>query len=93
VLLIITGLLMVAITGIPLQTFWVAASLVLYAVLVMLGLGVYSPTLRRQIGILEPDEPTSEVYRGLERRGAVVGGVLAVISILIVTLMVAKPTL
>ena len=93
VLLIVTGLLMVAIAEIPLQTFWVAASLVLYAALVILGLGVYSPTLRRQIAMLEPSEPTSEAYHRLERRGAVAGGALAVLSILIVTLMVTKPTL
>src|SRR5438876_8530140 len=48
-LLLVLGLAMTFMAGIPLSTFWIAAALVLYVVLVAGGLLVYSPTLKRQI--------------------------------------------
>ena len=49
-LLLITGISMTLVAGIPLTTFWIAAALVLYVVLVAMAVFLYSPTLRRQIG-------------------------------------------
>ena len=92
-LLLVTGLAMVVVGHLDLSTFWLAAALVLYAILVALGLGVYTPTLRRQIQTLEAVGPSAPAYRTLARRGSIVGGVLAAIVLVIVFLMVTKPTL
>lgn len=91
-LLLVTGLLMVWNADIPLSTFWISTSLGIYAVVLLLGLGVYAPTLRRQIRALEEQGSDSSDYRRLSTRGTVVGMVLAVLVLVIVFLMVTKPT-
>jgi uncharacterized membrane protein len=91
-LLLVLGLAMVFIAGIPLTTFWIAAALVLYVLLILVGLLVYSPTLKGQIAAFEAAGPTSPEYLRLGRRGTVVGLVLAVDVVVIVFLMVVKPT-
>jgi uncharacterized membrane protein len=93
VLLLVTGLLMVWVGDLELTQFWILAALVLYAVAVGLGLLVYTPTLREQIAVLESSGPDSVEFRTLSRRGTTVGGVLAIDVIVIVFLMVTKPTL
>jgi uncharacterized membrane protein len=90
-LLLLTGLVMVRLGHLDLTTFWLAAALVLYAILIVLGLGLYTPTLRKQIAVLEERGVTSAEYRSLATRGTVVGLILAVDVIAIVFLMVTKP--
>jgi uncharacterized membrane protein len=92
-LLLVTGLLMIWQADIPLSTFWISTSIGIYAAVILLGLGVYTPTLRRQIRVLEEQGSGSEDYRRLSTRGTVLGIVLAVLVIVIVFLMVTKPTL
>jgi uncharacterized membrane protein len=91
-LLLVTGISMVVVGDLSLATFWLATALVLYGVLIVLGLGVYTPTLRRQIAVLEAQGAASGDYRRLSQRATVVGILLAVIVIGIVFLMVTKPT-
>ena len=59
-----------------------------------IGIGalVYTPTLRKQIQVVESDGPGSDEYRRLSR-GTVAGIAAAVIVVIIVFLMVTKPTL
>lgn len=92
-LLLISGVAMVLIADIPLTTFWIAASLVLYVILVIVGLGLYTPTLRRQIQALETEGAESANYKRLATRGNVVGMSLAIPVVVIVFFMVLKPTL
>ena len=93
ILLAVTGIWMVAISFWQLTTFWVLSGLVLWAIVILLGIGLYTPTLRRQIRVLEAEGAQSEEYRWLSRRGTIVGIVLAVLVVIIVALMVLKPTL
>jgi uncharacterized membrane protein len=93
VLLLVLGLAMVGMSGIPFSTFWISAALVLYVLLVVGGIAIYSPTLKRQIAALESGGPTSPEYNRLAQRGTVVGILLAVDVVIIVFLMVVKPTL
>ena len=92
-LLLVLGLAMTFIAGIPMSTFWIAGALVLYVLLIVGGLFVYSPTLKGQIAALEAAGPTSPEYNRLSQRGTVVGILLAIDVVLIVFLMVVKPTL
>lgn len=90
-LLLVTGVFMAFDAGIPFSRLWVAAAIGLWLVMVFLGLGVYTPTLRDQIRLLESEGPGSEEYQRLAARGRGVGIVLAIIVVVIVFLMVTKP--
>jgi hypothetical protein len=57
----------------------------------VLGLAFYTPTLRRQIEILETRGVTDPELARLSTRGAILGSILGVIVIVIVALMVYKP--
>src|SRR5262245_10034416 len=91
-LLLVTGLLMVWVGDLDLVQFWIIAALVLYAVAVGVGLFVYTPLLRRQIAVLESGGAVSAEFRTLAVRGRTIGIVLAVDVVVIVFLMVTKPT-
>jgi uncharacterized membrane protein len=90
-LLLVTGLVMVWVGDLELTQFWLAGGLALYVVAVVLGLFVYTPTLRRQIQALQTGD-AAELQR-LSARGTAVGVALAVDVVVIVFLMVTKPTL
>jgi uncharacterized membrane protein len=92
-LLLVTGVAMVLVGGLSFRVFWIALSLGLYGLLVVVGAVVYTPTLRRQIQVLERQGPASADYRRLAGRGRAVGIVLALVVLVIVFLMVTKPTL
>ena len=89
-LLLLTGLWMIFSAGIPVRL-WIALAIGLWLVLVVVGLGVYTPTLRDQIRVLESEGPGSEGYQRLSSRGRTQGIVLGIIVIVIVFLMVTKP--
>ena len=91
VLLLVSGLFMVVNAGIPFSRFWIAGAMGLWLVLMFVGAGVYTPTLRDQIRVLEAAGPESEEYRRLSARGRNVGIVLAIVVVIIVFLMVTKP--
>ena len=91
--LLLTGLAMVLL--LPwnlLHSFWLEAALVLWAIAMLLGYGVYTPTLSRQIRVLADKGAEEEQYASLARRGQLVGQGLGVIVLVIVGLMVFKPT-
>ena len=93
-LLLLTGLAMAFLVKLPLTTFWVAGALVLWLLAMGLGVGAYTPTLRRQIQALEEEEgANSPGFQRLSQQGTILGIVLAVIVIVIVFLMVVKPVL
>jgi uncharacterized membrane protein len=93
-LLLVTGLAMVFVARLDLRTqLWIDVALGLWLLLVLGGLAVYTPTLRRQIAALESSGPGSAEYRALSSRATAAGIVLAVIALVIVALMVFKPRL
>jgi uncharacterized membrane protein len=91
-LLLVLGLAMVWEAGIPISTFWIAASLLLYAVLVVVAAAGYSPALRQQLALSEAGRVDSDEYRRAARRGGLTGGLLSVIVVIIIFFMVTKPT-
>jgi uncharacterized membrane protein len=93
VLLAVTGVTMVFLGELRFTTFWIAGGIVLWAVAVALGFFVYTPMLRDQIRALETAGPESEDYRRYAGNARFVGIVLAIMVVLIVFLMVTKPTL
>jgi uncharacterized membrane protein len=92
-LLLVTGLLMVFLLPIPITTLWIVIALVLYAVLIVLGLFFYTPTLRNQIKLAEAGDLSSLEFTGLARRGRILGQTLGLVVLVILAMMVFKPTL
>src|SRR6267143_2517357 len=93
VLLAVTGVTMVFVGQLDFKTFWIAGGIVLWAIAVALGFFVYTPMLRNQIHALENAGPKSEDYARYSANARFVGILLAVIVVVIVFLMVTKPTL
>jgi uncharacterized membrane protein len=92
-LLLLTGFALLGIGGIPMTTFWIVLSLALYVVVVVMGIFLYSPTLKRQIAVLEAEGVTSDAYRSLASRGRTLGILMALLVVAIEFFMVTKPTL
>ena len=93
VLLAVTGVTMVLVGELRFVTFWIAGGIVLWAIAVALGFFVYTPMLRDQIHALETTGPDSEAYNRYASNARFVGILLAAIVVVIVFLMVTKPTL
>ena len=93
VLLAVTGVTMVLVGELRFTTFWIAGGIVLWAIAVALGFFVYTPMLRNQIHSLETAGADSEEYKRYSANARFVGILLAVIVVVIVYLMVTKPTL
>lgn len=89
--LFLTGLAMVLVLPIPFSTFWISAAMGLWLILLIGGFGFYTPTLRKQIHALETSGADSPEYIRLNKRGTVIGIILAVIVVIILLLMVFKP--
>jgi uncharacterized membrane protein len=91
--LLITGLLMVFLGPYKITALWIIVALVLYAVLVVLAIFFYTPTLREQVRLAEAGDTTSAGFSRLAARSQVLGQVLGVIVLVILALMVFKPSL
>jgi uncharacterized membrane protein len=90
-LLGVTGVAMVHVSGIPWSVRWIHMSLALYAVMAVVAFASYTPTLRKQIAVLESRGASNPEFARLSRRGSMVGGILALLALAIIYLMVFKP--
>jgi uncharacterized membrane protein len=90
-LLLVTGAAMVWVSGMPWSLKWVHMSMGLWVVMALVAALVYTPTLRKQIAVLEARGPQDPEFRSLSKRGGITGGILAVIVLVIIWLMVTKP--
>jgi uncharacterized membrane protein len=90
--LLLTGLAMVFTASIPLTTFWVGGAIVLWLIAMVWGFAMYTPALRRQIQALDERGFNSPEYQQLSRRATLVGLANMLPVVLILILMVFKPT-
>jgi uncharacterized membrane protein len=90
-LLLVTGVGLVQLGRWPFTTPWILMALALYGIVVLLALFGYTPTLRRQIQLVESGGHNSPGYAALARRGTILGILLAVLVVAITFLMVVKP--
>jgi uncharacterized membrane protein len=90
VVLLITGVLMVVGGAFSFQAGWIIAAIVLYVLVVIMGIALYAPGLKRQIAEAEVD-PTSPAYAEAARRTNLYGMITTAVVLVIVVLMVAKP--
>jgi uncharacterized membrane protein len=90
-LLLVTGGALVYVSGYPWSLKWIYLSLALLVAAFAIAIALYTPTLRRQIDVLESSGPSDPEFLKLSTRGAVLGAILGVIVVTIVALMVFKP--
>ncbi|HEY5629735.1 MAG TPA: DUF2269 family protein [Candidatus Limnocylindrales bacterium] len=74
------------------QSLWIAASIGLYVLVAIVGIAFYAPVMRRQQALAAAD-PTSAEYDAAARRSRMLGGLATGLVLVIVVLMVFKPTL
>jgi uncharacterized membrane protein len=92
IVLLLTGLGMVFNANVPLTTFWIAAAIVLYVMVAVIGIVLYAPALRRQRAEAERDPISPDYDRAAFRANAL--GMLTIAAVgVILYLMVFKPTL
>ena len=91
--LLLTGIAMVFLAGYRLTTLWIDVALVLFVLLVVVAVAFYTPTLRDQIKLVESGDTSSAEFNRLAQRGQVAGQALGVIVLVILAMMVFKPTL
>jgi uncharacterized membrane protein len=92
IVLLLSGLVMIFTANIPLTTFWIAAAIVLYILVAIIGIVLYGPALRRQRAEAERD-PNSPEYASAAMRGNILGLLTVAAVFVILVLMVFKPTL
>ena len=92
-LLLLSGLTMAFTIPLPLTTPWLLTALVIYILMALAGALVYSRVMRSQIQLLEKEGFQSQAYQAVARRSTQMGVVLVVLVVVIIFLMVAKPSL
>lgn len=91
--LLITGLLMVFIGRISITSLWIIVALILFAAIVVIGLGFFSPLLKTQIRLADSGDTSSPEFQRLVRRSRTIGPILGLVVVVIVIMMVFKPHL
>jgi uncharacterized membrane protein len=92
-LVLVTGLLMVLVGRLSITSLWIVAALVLYVVVAVVGVAVYSPVLKTQIRLAEAGDTSSPEFVAASRRSAMVGPILGLVVAVILVMMVFKPAL
>ncbi len=91
-LILISGLAMAHIAGYSiLSVTWILYPLILFGIMGILAFAVYSPTLKKQITMLENDTMDTPEYKAIEKRQMGIGAILFVLALTIVGIMVIKP--
>ena len=93
VLSFFTGAGMMYVGGIPWSTPWIVPVLVLYGIVSVLGLAVYSPLLKKQIKLVDTAGHEAAEYKSLALRNNILGGAISMMVIVITFLMTVKPRL
>ena len=90
IVVLFSGLGMVALGAFSFTTGWIVAAIVLYVVLVVVGIAFFSPAIKRQLDEAQRD-PLSPAYAAAASRSNLFGIGTLVVVIVIVVLMVTKP--
>jgi uncharacterized membrane protein len=92
IVVFVVGIVLVLTGGYTFGTFWISAAIALFIFVAILGATLYAPALRGQEAEARADI-TSPAYAAAARRQNAIGAVVTLLVIVIVFLMVTKPTL
>jgi len=84
---------MLVVIPLPLTMPWLLTALILYLALLLGGIFVYAPALRKQVALAESPGLGSAPYQQAARRATRIGVVVTLVAVLITFLMVVKPAL
>jgi uncharacterized membrane protein len=90
--LLLSGLLLVVLGHYSITTLWIDIALILFVVLILVAALVYTPALREQVKLAEAGDTTSTAFTRLGTRGQIAGQALGAIVLVILVMMVFKPT-
>jgi uncharacterized membrane protein len=91
--LLLTGLLMMYLGHYSITTLWIDVALILFVVLILVAALVYTPALREQVKLAEAGDTSSAEFMRLGTRGQIAGQALGLLVLVILAMMVFKPTL
>jgi uncharacterized membrane protein len=91
--LLVTGLLMLYIGHYSITTLWIDIALILFVALILVAALVYTPALREQVKLAEAGDTSSAAFVRFGKRGQIAGQVLGLIVLVILAMMVFKPTI
>ncbi|KAA0276285.1 MAG: DUF2269 family protein [Chloroflexi bacterium] len=91
VLLLPSGWWLAAIAGWSLTTPWIFISLVLYTLLSIVGLAIFTPALKKQIKTAENEGSDTAEYKKIAHRTNTISIALNFVVLVIIFLMIAKP--
>lgn len=89
-LLFLTGLVM-AFTRYSITTRWIISGIVLFVIIALIAALGYTPTLKRQIELVDAGQAETDAYRSADGRARTLGIVMAVLLVIVVFVMVFKP--
>jgi len=92
-LVLLTGLVMVFMGPWSITSLWVIAALVLFVAVAVIGFAYFTPLVRNQIRLVDAGDTSSPEFERLSRRNAMIGPILGVIVLVILAMMVFKPSL
>jgi uncharacterized membrane protein len=91
ILMLPTGFVMVRLGGYSFATHWISWAMGLWVVAIVIAYALYTPTLRKMIEAVVAGGPDSPTASALSIRGRVLGGILAILVLMIFALMIFKP--
>lgn len=90
IVVLLSGLGMVALGAFSFTTGWILAAIVLYVVLVVVGIAFFAPAIKRQLEEAQRD-PMSPAYAAAASRSNLFGIGTLLVVVVIIVLMVTKP--
>jgi hypothetical protein len=72
---------------------WIIVAIVLFIAVAVLGFAVFTPLLRTQIKLADAGDTSSSEFQRLANRSRILGPILGLLVVVILAMMVFKPTL
>ena len=91
--MLLTGLVMVFAGPWSITSLWIIVALVLFVAVAAIGFGYFTPLVRNQIRLVDAGDTTSPEFERLARRNAMIGPILGLMVLVILAMMVFKPSL
>jgi uncharacterized membrane protein len=91
--LFLTGILLIITGHWSVTSLWIIVAVILFVAVFAIGIGVYSPLLKNQIKLLDAGDATSAEFVRLRRMNVIIGPLLGLIVVIILAMMVFKPTI
>lgn len=93
VVLFLTGLVMIFVGHWSITSLWLIVAVVLFVGIAILGFVVFTPLLRNQITLADAGETASPEFTRLANRSRMLGPILGILVVVILAMMVFKPTM